>query len=115
MGRTVSVTAKVTEKKAPTDESARLLKDLEREALNNIVSRMRLEDNVFGEVVVLQQPLNMDVMICFKLNGKQYKVVIDERTLRLAKGNPYCYAQALFDEMSKVIAEEILINYSKNM
>lgn len=57
----------VTENRAPTDESVSLLRDMEDKAIGNIVHRLKLEDNVFGEVLVLQQAFTLDTVVSFKL------------------------------------------------
>lgn len=110
-----TVKSTVTEQRAPTDESVQLLREMEDAALGNVVHRLKLQDNIFGEVLVMQEPFTQSVVVCFKLNGKPYKVSLDDRTIMLAKSNPHSYAQALFDELAKAIAEEFFIKYAKDL
>ncbi len=102
-----SHTTTVTENRAPTDESVRLLKEFENEALNSVVDHMRLQDNVFGDITILKGGMYPSVILAFKLNGKQYKFTFDEMEIEMMKMHPHTYAQQFFDKVSNVIAEEL--------
>ena len=69
-------TVNVTEKRAPTDDSVRLLREMEEKATAQIVESYRIETNVLNGVVVifLMDPADFDrkAWIRFNLNGKDY-------------------------------------------
>ena len=51
----------VTEKRAPTDESVRLLREMEKEALNKIIKNNDLSNNQFyARLLVFEDPLNFN-------------------------------------------------------
>lgn len=65
---------RVDEHRAPTDESVKLLKDLEREAEKKIINAIRVQDNNFECVIHTQANYMSDTtefLAIFKLNGKQ--------------------------------------------
>jgi hypothetical protein len=65
---------KVEEKKAPTDESIRLLNEMQEKAIDNIVSKIEVKDNlVEGQIYVIDMlrttARNQFRIICkFKIN-----------------------------------------------
>jgi hypothetical protein len=67
----------VTEKKAPTDESIKILKEFEQAAMDKIVAMGKVEDNVINfKWYITYDPYSLDggdVCKCyFTLNGKEY-------------------------------------------
>lgn len=65
----------VTEKRAPTDESVKLLKDFEEKAMSNIISSGRVEDNIlnFKWYIYPDRVSWDDICKCvFTVNGKEY-------------------------------------------
>jgi len=80
---------KVTEHRAPTDESIRILNEMEEKARKNIIGRIRLTDNlVQGEAIFYQDcagstyEIIVDVRVC--VNGRviDMKGNIDCRQIR---------------------------------
>lgn len=71
-------TVRIEEHKAPTDESIRLMEEMHQKALQNIVSHVKVEDNlVNGEIFLIHQPWlgNEFKIICkFKINGTEFTV-----------------------------------------
>lgn len=73
---------KVEEKKAPTDESIRLLNEMQEKALDNLISKVEVKNNlVEGTVFAFEMArtsaaLHHEVMIIckFKINGHEYVV-----------------------------------------
>lgn len=99
------------EKRAPTDESVRLLKEFEDAAEKKILEVIRFEDNdVRGLVVASQRRPTMmasiDYCYRFTLNGKKYdnRIAIDDRPPR--NRNDHCVE--LVNLLSKQIALDIL-------
>lgn len=71
-------TVKVHEYKAPTDESIRLMQEVHDNAVQNIIAKVKVEDNlVNGECFCIEQPWNLyDVKMVFKfkINGKEFVI-----------------------------------------
>jgi hypothetical protein len=74
-------TVEVKEYRAPTDDSARLLLELEKEASGRIVDAYRLRSNDIDGVVVSRRPRTLGafstLMIAFRLNGKLHRIERD--------------------------------------
>ena len=69
----------VTEKRAPTDESVRLLREMESKAKEEVIKSISLPSNEFSGVVHLMRDYlscQTKVVVLFKLNGKDHKVPI---------------------------------------
>jgi len=67
------------EHRAPTDESVRLLKEMEEAALNKIIGYTKLENNTLkGEVYVTRDSMRMETTAIarFLLNGQEIKITI---------------------------------------
>jgi hypothetical protein len=65
----------VTEQRAPTDESVKLLREMEAAALQGILKTVDVKNNVVeGKVVFMRHSPLQDVKLIavFKLNGKQF-------------------------------------------
>ena len=77
--RHVSKTVNVTEKRAPTDESVRLPKELEKEAFEKVVSFNVLDNDLKMSWVVMQKPSDRSKFaICqLKLNGKDHNFKVE--------------------------------------
>ena len=97
----------VTEKRAPTDESVRLLREMQQKSEDSIVESMRLDDNEFKGVVhssVLAWEYTKQYVAVFSLNGRnltaRYSAGMDDSPEKTAVG--------LRDEIARVIANECL-------
>jgi hypothetical protein len=71
-------TIKVHEHKAPTDESIKLMEEMHDKAIKNIISKVRIEDNIVnGQCWLIEQPWSLDELkVCFKfkINGHEFNV-----------------------------------------
>ena len=71
------VYANVTEKRAPTDESIRLLKEMETAARDKIIKSIELESNTINARVFVQREVlsakNQYAIIC-DINGKRHDI-----------------------------------------
>lgn len=71
-------TVAITEHKAPTDESVRLLNEFQEKALKNLIKKVEIKDNIIdGVLFVFRYDLdpNMRRLIFrFKLNGQEYEI-----------------------------------------
>lgn len=71
-------TVKVEEHRAPTDQSVRLLNEMQQQAQSNIIAQVRLPDNILNAIVFIQQIKmgfdRFDWFCKFKLNGREHVV-----------------------------------------
>ena len=68
-------TIDVIEHRAPTDESIKILREMEKEVLDNIISMGKIEDNMFNiKWYIYPDKHSWDerCLCVFKLNGKEY-------------------------------------------
>ncbi len=69
---------KITETRAPTDESVKLLNEFQEKAKQNLVDQIKVEDNTLnGVVLFFRQDIVHDKVEWFgkfSLNGKEHKV-----------------------------------------
>jgi hypothetical protein len=102
-------TERVIEKRAPTDESVRLLKEMEKAAEAKIDSSRRLFDNRFDCLVQTLRFPHDDTLVAravFTLNGKVMKA---EAELPMwSKPEPADILGLLRDDMAKQIANEVI-------
>lgn len=107
----VTQTVKIEERRAPTDESVRLLKEFEEKAREKIESSINVGGNGFECTIITERDvLSMDVVAAalFKLNGISLKATARIKDFDLKKKGPGDFAIALRDEVAKVIANELL-------
>lgn len=107
----------VTENRAPTDESVRLLKEFEQKAKDKIIETIHINNNVIEACAIFYVndvcQWKIEYSLRFKLNGKDYKLkgyLEDEDVVRTS---PREYRlqqlkQILIKKYSEVIAEELL-------
>jgi len=109
----------VTEKRAPTDESVKLLREMEQAADAKRIAAMKLEGNAFkGHIEVWQEPSQGYMIFAgavFDINGKRCtaKASVDE-----AKPDGWHkieLMQALHAEIAKVVAAEVLGDCMKGL
>jgi len=97
----------VIEKRAPTDESVRLLKEMEEKAQEKVIESIRLGHNGFDCVVQMERDYASDQILLravFSLNGKQ--MVVNHSC------SPFKKQDAIQDLVGK-IAETIAIEMLK--
>lgn len=97
----------ITEKKAPTDDSIRLLSEFEAAANNKILESVRVADNNFECVIHAQYDMLNDLeMFCaiFSLNGKKMTARFSQQ--RIDK-SAETIGKGLRDAVAKEIACEI--------
>lgn len=68
----------ITENKAPTDESVRLLNEMEEKARQNIIATIKIDENFLKAIVIYYRDEmitnRMIYHIKFELNGKEHKI-----------------------------------------
>lgn len=103
--RDVSVTIK--EKRAPTDESVKLLGEMEAAARERIVERYvaTLEDNTLSAIATMEMYDTYKTRIRFTLNGKDISVDLDP--IR-DQPTPLVWADEAVKKISEAIAREVV-------
>ena len=106
---------KVTEKKAPTDESIRLLNEFQQKAFDNVVECVQLSNNELTDVTYWLYPdhysFNQRVRIRFKLNGK---VKDFEFTLPHERTNKADILKNIMEKIYTEISRDILVGFVEN-
>lgn len=103
------VTREVHEHRAPTDESVRLLREMEGKAKDQIIEAIHVGDTVFECVIhTMRMPESGATKLAavFSLNGKKMTAEYTEHDFRFNKANS---AVRLRDAVAQKIATEILI------
>lgn len=115
-----NVDVRVESPKVGTAESVRLLREMEKSALENVLNTVTLSNNVFEAKFVYYQPAGIEDLIyvrtIFLLNGTKY--MIEDKISRFeweekVKEMPYSDIKskrimALYETLSKVIAKELI-------
>jgi hypothetical protein len=110
----------ITEKKAPTDESVRLLNNMQDKAQRNIIATIKIEENFLKAVAIYYRDEmisdRMTYHIRFELNGKEYMIedYIDKFEWRqemsksyMGLGNEVIF-RALHKKFSEMVANELM-------
>ena len=112
-GKFADINFNVTEKRAPTDESIRLLREMEKEALNKIIKNIDLSNNQFSaRLLVFEDPLNLNSKgkVLFSLNGKKHELNMTFKFLESKED----MINMCYDELAKYVAREIMISTGKS-
>jgi hypothetical protein len=105
------LTREVHEHRAPTDESVRLLKELEEKARAKVIESIHIGDTIFECVVHVMQDVLNDATVfhaIFSLNGKRESVEYVSRD-----GDRTKAIHGLRDEIANVIANHMIISSIK--
>ncbi len=97
----------VTEKRAPTDESVRLLKEFEAEAKNKVLNAVSVKNTVFDGVLHHTHDLHSDKFrfaCVFKLNGERMTASFEINT---EEANKEKVAIGIRDAIAAQIANSI--------
>ena len=105
-----SVSVRVEEKRAPTDESVRLLREMEEKARASVVESMRLTSA--GVEVVAQRyddhsSLRTFIGIHYKVNGKQRSCKVEMDYKQPLHGQHETVWKALADDLAVFLVSEI--------
>lgn len=107
----VTASIKVDENRAPTDESVRLLNEMQDKAMHNLMNKIVVEDNdLKGKIFIFREMYPFDqyvAFIQFTLNGKQYEVrsELDSRFMSLLDAKDH-----LREAMRDAILEQLVRN-----
>lgn len=105
----------VTEKRAPTDESVRLLNEMQQKAMDNLVSCVQLGNNELRDITWWLYPDHTSFEECarvrFMLNGKCM-----DKTFTMP--SRYCdkdtILKTIVDHVVEVIAKEVVVDLLEN-
>lgn len=101
----------VKEHRAPTDESVKLLREMEQAARDNVLASYQLTDNLISGVVeVVQDPMKLHpyrLVATLKINGKIMQFAADIKPSNVLPTQQEM-AIALLDALSEGIAKELL-------
>lgn len=102
-----NVNVSVKEYRAPTDESVKLLKELEKEAVNKIESVIKVDNQTFS-CVIYKSYVSLfhyiEFVIIYKLNGKERRVVVNT--------NEEDSVDTVIGKLLKSLSEDIALNLS---
>lgn len=106
----------VNEHKAPTDESVKLLNELEEKAIKNIISRFSTSNNILQTFCAVHEngiTGYREIFLKMTLNNKDYKLIIEIDPFTMDN-----IIKQVCDKVSAAIAQEIvnpmLMEYQKN-
>lgn len=109
------VTREVHEHRAPTDESVKLLREMEQASEAKRIACMRLDGNELRGLIEVSQyaeDYRTVMRVVFDLNGKR---LVAEAEASGLTGPTEDLAAKLRDVVALKIANEILINFSANI
>lgn len=106
----------VHEHRAPTDESVRLLNEMQEKAINNIIAKINIEQNFLkAEGIVIRQELVSFCPVCyikFILNGKEHRVSLELKLNANDSFDIMIYKEqivkAIYEKFAEVIAKELI-------
>jgi hypothetical protein len=103
-----SVSVRVDEHRAPTDESVRLLKEMEEKAEARVLDRARVGNNVVeGSAVLFANPTGIDntLVLLFRINGRDF-----QRRVSVPASWALSSKEALLDKLTEAMASEVLLS-----
>jgi hypothetical protein len=112
--RTEYVTREVHEHRAPTDESVKLLREMEQKARDQVIDAVHVGDAHFECVIHTMNHVldgSTEMLAVFSMNGK--KMTVSHRD-QMWRSDRVQMVAALRDEMAKEIATVILLPALQN-
>lgn len=97
-----SMSVSVTEKRAPTDESVRLLREMEAAARKDVTNRLVLDNNEF-KCQIVRNPIRYTTDIFYMLNGTRHCVSVNDLQFTSLD-----MVDAFVEALAKHLAVEIL-------
>lgn len=97
----------LTEKRAPTDESVRLLKEMEQKARDKVIASIELDSNlVKGRVFVMKDYLSgkNNFAVLMDINGKRVEIKVSTDEFQ----SPEAQLHEVYEEIGKRIAVEVM-------
>ena len=113
--RLVPVTKETHEHKAPTDESVRLLAEMQQQAAASVLKAFHFKDNALKGIVVLMNRsahrMEEHIQGRFTLNGREYdfEAAVSDDSFDFDEDTAY---EALYDAVSKAVCHAIRVKVS---
>lgn len=104
---------KISEYRAPTDESVKLLRDFEKEALNKLIGVYEINDNSFNSSFhIFKSPESFGYKVIgrFQLNSKEFKF---EFTISPFDTSPIEKGYVINDKLIEIIRIKIIEKISE--
>lgn len=101
----------VNEHRAPTDESVRLLREMEETARKSVIETYRVEGNHLEGVRLLTTVGGMgkcQEIILFQLNGQDFTIKGDFRDIARLQTGIYAASAEVFKALADAVAYELL-------
>ena len=105
----------VTEKRAPTDESVKLLNEMQQKAFDNLISCIQLNDNELKDVKCWIFPDNLSwqekMRICFKMNGKvvDFTITLPHKYTNKEEIGPMI-RNSVIEKITDIVLREVIDN-----
>jgi|694.fasta_scaffold00478_46 hypothetical protein len=96
----------VKEQKAPTDDSIRLLNEFQEKALDNIIAKVKVDNNIVkGEIFLIKNfmAFNYKIIVKFKINGNEFVVEKEVDNYKFEKDTGKVLTCSLEEEAKHVI------------
>lgn len=107
----------VKEYRAPTDESVKILNEMTEKSLANIVKQFSVQNNDFNfGVVVYKNPLRYttEVIVKFKLNGKDHEARFDVDEFKSVEGQVQDVYKAICGKLSEILVASVFDQIQRN-
>ena len=105
----------INEKRAPTDESIKLLREMEKKSQDNVLSRYIIDNNVLHVTLIEKQrdvcSSDRVYYVVFKLNHEEYKIRVSESDMDRKLMNDEQRIWLIFEK----VAEEITYQLSMSI
>lgn len=110
--RRVTENVYVTEKRAATDESVRLLKEMEQAARDSVIKSVQLENNVISAVVhTAYDHLSCKHLyaVLMKINGKNHRIDVDVNEWDATDSEKliFAVAEAIAKQLTAIILPDV--------
>lgn len=114
----------VNENRAPTDDSIRLLNEMQEKVIRNVLSTIKVDDNDLNFVALYMRDntimCGIDIFVKFSLNGKEYIVenYFEQNyfndDLKLYQSHFDIFIKNLYQKVTHIITENLIRkNYDK--
>lgn len=116
--KTEYITKEVHEYRAPTDESVKLLREMEQKAKNEVVKSIQLESNYLkANVYLFLDPMSFNNMfrVVFDINGHSYVSDIAIPTNAPTEAIVQKLHRGISDVIAQKILEDVSLTVSKLM
>lgn len=113
----VSQNTEIHEHKAPTDESIKILNEMQEKARKDLLASVKVENNIFSCVITLFQQEIMTnshvFMVKFNLNGNEY-FMEDRVSNTEIRRNPIEHVmRKIFEKVAEEITKKLFNDFSK--